>query len=404
MLARDGARKISEAVFPSLCDSVLKASTDAAFLGIDFSRYTPETFVVHVSLNGSPVQRAALARYLSPEAGYAFNGIFHHARTTDGLKRAIEFIGKMIKSLASHLGVQFSGELDSVSYTIIQDFGGLSFADFLIFFERCKAGQYRRDYQHVAARGVNYEFLRTWLDSYAEEREACRSSAYDQFREGRLLPGDETGKDAVQLAKENAEARKRREAYVIRVRSEAAEIRKAWLDELFYTEVIDGYPMEREKPGASSRLLSRFLFEYVFASLENASELTVSTVEELKEQARVKYKGASDDIEASVGAELKAILAELNSFKLAVKPFDLVTRGMCAQNPGKSGIAFEAEVGRLAANFLRETERAYYDEYLPDCIEVKYPALFLEEFLWKAAYVYYRSVSGKNPLLEILNQ
>ena len=133
MLARDGARKISEAVFPSLCDSVLKASTDAAFLGIDFSRYTPETFVVHVSLNGSPIQRAALARYLSPEAGYAFNGIFHHAITTDGLKRAIEFIGKMIKSLASHLGVQFSGELDSVSYTIIQDFGGLSFADFLIF-------------------------------------------------------------------------------------------------------------------------------------------------------------------------------------------------------------------------------------------------------------------------------
>ena len=395
-LATEGASTIAEAVFPSLCSSVIEASSDPVFNGINFEAYTAEAFVLHVSLQGSPIQRGALARYLKPEAGYALPGLWKLSRTPEGLKTSIKFIGQMIKSLAGHLGVQANGELDSVSYTIIQDYGGFSLADFLVFFERCKSGDFRQDFQHVASRGVNYEFLKTWLDAYAEERERCRAAAYSQYKTGKLLPGSEPPAPAPDFVTKMSDEREREKAYRVRVQGEADEIRRAWERQMVETIDVDGYPLQRAKPGAAARLLTRFLFEYVFFGEKGD---TVSAVETLKEQARDKYSD-TDDVEASVSAELKAITAELNSFKLATSSHDIAVRALLTKYP--TGTAAAAAVS--ATTFLREMEAAYFKEYFPGCIEANYPALKAEEFVWRAAYLFYVSESNKNPLLEILNK
>lgn len=354
---------------------------------------------MHVCLKGSPVQRAALARRLRPEAGYHFPGMSVTAQTPQGLKTSIELVSQLLGNLASHLGVQLSGDVQSVSYTIIQDFGGLSFADFLIFIERCKSGDFRQDFQHVASRGVNYEFLRTWLDAYCEEREACRAAVYDQTKSGKRLPGDGPGSPVPDFVGDMAKERERLKAKRMRLQSEADEIFKAWERELFVTEIVDDYPIERELPGSALRLLKRFLYEFVFYG-EGGSKETVQAAEALAEEARLKYADSQEEsLDNVVSAELRAILAELESFRSAVTAFDLCVRGLAAANPDKSGSVLQ----RAAAQYLREFEAAYLDEYLPACIERKYPRLSEEDFIWKCSYTFYVNASGKHPLLEILN-
>lgn len=378
----------------------MAAIKNPAFDGVDFSKYTPASFIMHVCLKGSPIQRAALARCMKPEAGYYFPGISAMAQTPQGLKTCIDLISQLLESLAEHLGVKFVGPSHAVAYTIIQDFGGLSVADFLLFIERCKSGDFRKDFQHVASRGVNYEFLRAWLDAFCEEREACRAAIYEQTKIGKRIQEDGPPCQIHNFIVKMQEDLQQKKANRIRLQSEADAIFRAWHQTMFYTDIVDGYPIERERPGAILRRLWWFLREFVFYE-EGGSKKAAQAVDALYERARNKYAGDLDgNLDDAVFAELRAVLAELERFKSSVTACQLCTRAFEFLNPGQPGYILQ----RAAAQYLREFNAFYFKKYLPACVEHKYPRLSARDFVWSCAYVFFVKASGKHPLRQILSE
>ncbi len=183
------------------------------------------------------------------------------------------------------------------------------------------------------------------------------------------------------------------------LQSEADAIFRAWHRELFATDIVDGYPIERERPGAILRRLWWFLREFVFYE-EGGSKKAAQAVDALYEQARNKYaKELDENLDDAVLAELRAVLAELERFKSSVTAFELCTRALEFLNPGQHGYVIQ----RAAAQYLREFNAFYFKNYLPACIKHKHPRLSGQDFIWSCAYAYFVEASGRHPLRQILS-
>ena len=422
---------------PSVIEAIGGAMKDPILAEIDFSQKTAEQILSVVAFAGSPVQRAAMVQYLTPASALFFPGIYRLAMANNkSLKTAMDFLKMNMTSLAGHFGVQFSGDPDSVAYTIIRDFGGLSVADFMIFFERCKSGRYRQEYQHVASRGINYDFLKTWLDQYSEEREAARMEIHSQYSQPKNV--DSEGSVSPEKIREEMEARRAAAALVRENRRQlqmkGEQIRADWEKEIYITQNIrqwfklveveqlemtdygermvkrrqevlcdekdtdafryEDYPIRAHRPGGVERLMKRELHEFVTFG---DSELTKELFERLQNEIAAKYTGESN-LEAYQVAELKALLNAVSQFRRQMNAGKLLNIHIQQLHPD----ATEDQIRKTVFKTMTDFEGIYFDEYLPNCIGENYPPLKLNEWIWQGVLYNYVKSGNDNPVKNLI--
>lgn len=135
----------------------------------------PESVIVDIILNGKGIQLKALARELSFEACLCSPSILALiAGEVIYENQAILIIMRLIDRLSKFFEKETMASIEEVAWTIFDNYGYLSVEDFVKFFEFCKEKRYATEYQHIASKGINPEFLLSWLEAYAVEREEAK--------------------------------------------------------------------------------------------------------------------------------------------------------------------------------------------------------------------------------------
>lgn len=405
---------------------------DPMLSDMPFDTATLDEIVYNVILKGSVIERSAIARHLTPDAALMFQSVSQQLKTRDQIVYAIEYIFKpMFVLLTKHYGVQFVGDADSVAYSLITEFGGFSFADFLICFERVKNGKYGKDTQHIMTRGVNAEFMRGWLIEYANEKEIAMDAAYRQFCPENVK-GESVG-EFVDIEKMNAETR-RRKSERLEIQRQADAIFDKWESDLFETGVrqqgwkyitieetdandlyadvprkiqvkklvqcelndpaiakTEAYPVRYMKPGAIERKVKRIIFEFVLFG--NGKE----TSEFFYQFKTREYKKYDEEKQGYFEAECKRVLSLFTRTKRLVTPLVMIEAVYWKLYP----TAQEIEIKRAAREVVEKFDEAYYETYLPDCIQSNYPRMSLVDYRIASALPQYINAGFANPYKEI---
>ena len=139
---------------------------------LPFNTEPLEQIVLGVMLRGTQSQKSAMMKYLPMEAGLGFPEI-HKIFSGDVTRwdTGVSFIAAQIEKLAAFMGCSIPGDLRELSEFILENYGGLTPVDVVRFFMMCRDGEFRSEFQNVAARGINADFLIDWLNQYCEKRE-----------------------------------------------------------------------------------------------------------------------------------------------------------------------------------------------------------------------------------------
>ena len=147
-----------------------------------FSRYkNASAFLVHVALNGNREQRSEVAKCFDLKSVFSTSEI--HPKNQKDAEFTAVYLKQEISDLAFDFGVEFKGDVSSMAYDIIQEYGGLTYLDCMKFFYNARMSKYKNDMQHVSARGLTREFLIDWLHKYMDERDIARVSIINEIKE-----------------------------------------------------------------------------------------------------------------------------------------------------------------------------------------------------------------------------
>lgn len=390
---------------------------------------------LRLAISGTPVQRAAFARHLSPAACLNLPTIEILGKSEAGIKKVVGLIVASLENLAAHYGTTFAGDLQSVAYTISQDYAGFSVADLLLFFENAKSGKFRQEFQHMG-KGINYDFLGTWLKQYAEERGQVSNDLSKQYKEPKPptdpaeLAADQEAADKV--AEILAEMDRTKASNLLnydsrqQIELQVQDLRNAWERELYETQLLrqwykhmevqlperdektgntvqvkrrkemlcdendsareryEEYPIRVARPGATVRLMKRAIFDYVaFGDTAKAKKRFAQLVANLPE--------------ASQKARMKNLLIELTALQRNLKPRDILRATIQHFHPKAS----EVQVDITVRAELEKAEDMYY-QHLCDCIATKYPALQKYDYLWQLTLLGYVQAGHENPAEKLI--
>lgn len=188
-----------------------------AFNIMDFE--SAEAYALYILLNGTEVQTNALLKYIGLHSCLALPEL----KRTDGTtpESAERFISREIDRLCEFFGVDFRGNKNVYVQSLLDNYGGLTYLDFSEFFSRCKQKVYANDFQSISSRGINAEFLNSWLDAFLEDRESYLRMLSRECQENTLAAP--TG----QVSQRIAEARRHADALRDRERQLLANV-SAW--------------------------------------------------------------------------------------------------------------------------------------------------------------------------------
>lgn len=444
-VAVNGAKTIAESSLPSVVKCMESIKLDPVLRGINFEVISFSEVVFKILRQGSVLERAALAKNLTPEAAFYFPSAWIQVSGKNGIsiKVAIHSILKpMFDLLAEHFGVNFNGNADSVGYALLSEFGGLSFADFLICFDRVKSGRYWKETQHIMTRGINHEFMVGWLNQYCDDREIARAEMYKQT-EPYKASGTVSLEDGLKVAsvRMNLETKQQSRADVMRKANDifvewekslytSGIIRQAFKFQSVDVDQLDMYGQriynqdgsikrksvlqeticdENDKegskfqefiirtplPGAIAKKIKRIIFEFI---ANGKSEETVLVFDELTDRIRKKYSEYKD-VEACLEVELKTLLSMFQNLKRTFKAEMLIEPVFRKLYPTASEHQILASVKQTVTMY----EDQYFADYLPACIEKKYPRLDKKEFLIVCALPQFIEQGFNNPFLQILD-
>ena len=427
-LASRGSRNPTETVTPALLAGLKEASKDPALYKVGFERKNPIQVVLEVAVSGDILQRGAMARYVPAGAARAFPSLYESVRkNATEMNITLKLIASQIRSLASHFGVSFHGDETSVASVIVQDYGGYSAVDLMIFFERAKSGIYKEEFQHISARGINYDFLKSWLNQYDVEREESYREIHKQYGQpdGKIDPDlkSQIDKEFIRIDYEKRKS----------IESQAADIRREWESELYEVQVVrqwvakieveedhidektgdvrkvkrtkeilcdethsqrshyTEYPVNVFKADGAERMLKRLIYEYAtFQDREKMQELFDKVISSA-------WKKFNNDPEM-IQPEIKAIISRINSLCKVMTIKTLLTEILKKTYPE----ALEEQIRKTIYDIYIKYRALYFDVYLPDCIENKYPALDEREMIWQHVLRDYVNTGFKNPVIEIL--
>lgn len=443
-IQKNGAMTMADASLPSVVQCIANIKSDPVLGHIDFSTVSFAEFVFKIMKQGTVLERSALAKNLTMESAYFFPSAWNQVTGNRAipLQSAIDNIFKpMFTLLADHFGVAFNGNMDSVAYTLLTEFGGMSFADFLICFDRVKSGRYWRDTQHIMTRGINYEFMAGWLNEYAAERELARAEIYRQNSPDNkpFLADGDSAKRLVEMRENNE--RKQRDR--LQCQRDADDIFTEWEQSLFTSGVIrqgfknasvgvddldefgnkqynaDGtvkkrfvqqeiicdpndpdvkrfseFAIRTPNPGAMERKMKRIIYEFL---ADGDSTNTISMFSDLCENIRRKYSD-SENVEAALQAELKTLVAMFGTIKRQFSPNVFIEATLRKLHPN----APDNQIMFTVTRTLASCDDEYFNNYLPNCIKQKFPRLDRFEFSTVACLNGFVEQGFDNPFKQLL--
>jgi len=435
----NGARSLAESAVESIAFSLDAITKDPVLSKFPFDQVPFTEIVYRVIRSGTVLERAALARHLTPKAACFFPSVNQYVQGSfENLQSVIDLVLKpMFKITADHFGVNFNGDLDSVAYSIVQEFGGLSIVDFLIFFERVKTGKYRQEFQHIASRGINADFLFSWLEAYVEEKTVEVDEMYQRFK----IPSGEIDATAARKIGEIRRAidqkAKEREDLIVRARNmrtgfesslyesvvvvqafklqEEDVVKVGKQGEIFddlgrpfrvrvKKEVIcdeddpnvsrtDVLPFRVLKEGSIERLLKREIFEFITFG---KSKETEEFFEAFKNQTWEKYRKEENVVDL-VRIEFKHALEQKRILKRTLDVRQVIESTL--EKKGKRGTP--SQVAAYVTDTLKGFEDSYFEEYLPFCFRTECPPMTKDEYFLSVLLEYLVSTGEPNPFKTI---
>lgn len=423
-----GAKNASDAVMPRLLDSFVRIMKDPIFAEQDFSQGSIMDFVYQIALIGDPLQRAAMTRHLDKCAGFAFKPLeFEQSASAGNFNRVMGMIADRLGELAFHFGKSYEGDIKSGAYSLITDYAGLSVVDFMLFFGLAKSGRYKTDFQAISTRGINYEFVTDWLDKFVAERQLDWQVQYENYKEPQGVGvGEKTaGSILEEINRAKAAAALKKEARA-KLESDADLLRKIWQDKITENVVFveEGGVLKTigggYKPDGIERVIKRIIYEFVtFGDAQKTGDLYGAFESMISE----RYKG-DEDFRQKIYLEKRHYIIAFNKLIREVSPTDLFfvyfknayesqiknlieVSAVEQQKEMPTGGKMESLVCKriyfLVKEEIEKQENAYYEEYLPKCIEAKYTALTKEEFIFEVALRYHFSTTGENPVQKLLD-
>lgn len=440
-ISQDGAINIVQLSIPAVLTAINKMKVDPILADFPFDTASFSEIVFRVIRKGTQLERAALANNLTPESALFFPSIDKSiGKNKTPVQVAIDEILKpMFLLLAEHFGVAFSGNIDSVAYSILTQYGGLSFADLLICFERVKFGRYLKETQHIMTRGINVEFMTSWLNQYCEERESGRQRLYDQYkpdnsqvksnkdladkiekfnfeRKIKAVNRDEIKRlsDAIFKDWENGLYTNAMHSQGIKIQQIEVPVLDSMGDVIYSGENpvkkivrketlcpiddvdvirVEDYPVRVFRTDGMTRAIKRIIFEFIKFGDKAETELFYQQYSDLVES---KYVGEPSP-EFHVISEFKILLSSFSALSHRISGRDIIESVYRKIHPSAS----QRQISNSSNATIIEFEDYYFSEYLSACILMKYPRLELNDFLIASTLPIYIEHGFENPFLKL---
>lgn len=437
-IRENGAVSLIESATPAAVDVIEAIRRDLVLCRIDTENVSLPEIVFKIIMKGSPVERVALGNVLTPEAAFIFPGAYHTIeKGVITIEAAIrDIIKPMFSLLCDHFGVPFSGNQDTVALTMLNQYGGLSFADFSICFSRVMQGQYKRETEHVMSRGINYDFMQSWLEQYSQDRESARISIHEATKPDNVAAkaSNFDVPDFIQEFKKEQDIKRS-------IERQADEVFGVWQKSLYETAVLtqgikktrqdekviengavkyaqdgtavtktvtvetlcddseaerfDQFPVQVFRPGGAGRVLRRYI--YGFVAFGNSDE-TVLVYQKLKEGILEKYADEEEKAEHYFEVEEKMMINEIAAFLKKCDSQMFIRQVFRQIYPDVT----EQQISASTAQTVDKYKVQYY-EYLKHCIDKNIPRFTFPEWLISETLPFYVKQGFSNPITKILN-
>lgn len=195
-----------------------------------------------VALRGTAQQRSALVKHITDEsmlAGYELGALVRESEDPRIAYKifVLGYLANSVDELAAFFGTEVKGGSSLLADCLFERFGGFTILEWTVFFDRCRSGYYKSEYQNIAVRGINAEFLQDWAVKFSEEGEAGAKrlkAKMDDCFSGGVMTDDARADISARF-----EAKRIQDARLSRLESEAAKRRadyENWLTELHIFE------------------------------------------------------------------------------------------------------------------------------------------------------------------------
>lgn len=235
---------------------LIKLAEEIPFYSIKFEDYqNVQALVLHVALKGSQAQKSAMSKTFDAYATFAMPEIHPDGDRERALK-TVEYLETEIAELCNEFGTTYTGDIGTMAYDIMSEFGGMTYLDCIKFFHNAKMGRYKNEMQHVSARGITREFLIDWLNKYLDQKETHRQALHKDMVEAKPKTTIEEAKkkaDPELIKKIQAESDRKAK---LRKEVEFRNKREDNLRRLVEMNITSVYSSEPEK--ATSELLAKF--------------------------------------------------------------------------------------------------------------------------------------------------
>lgn len=202
----------------------------------------PLTTLEQVALRGTAQQRSAMCKHLTDESMLAGPELGALVRGSADPRSAYKifvlgYLANSVEELAAFFGTEAKGGSAVLADCLFERFGGFTILEWTVFFDRCRSGYYKTEYQNIAVRGINAEFLQDWAVKFSDEGDAGAKRIKARMDES--MSGGAMTDDAKAAIAARFEAKKIQDARICRLESEAAKRRadhEHWLTELHIFE------------------------------------------------------------------------------------------------------------------------------------------------------------------------
>lgn len=159
---------------------IKKINTDLRLKNLDLSKFGDlDSAIIAIILEGDALKIQAFANSLSIIACTGRPSVRYLVKT--GVlkdKNVIAVLLKLIEDLVNYYDTTDTDSVEQLAWQIYTDYQDFSIADFLKFFDLCKRKEFGNEYQHIASKGINVEFMMDWLRKY----QIRRRTEYSQFK------------------------------------------------------------------------------------------------------------------------------------------------------------------------------------------------------------------------------
>jgi hypothetical protein len=228
-----------------------------------------DEFINMICTGGNTKQRNALARKLTIKDGLALESTEALINKAKDKVVTMQIYDKCIADnivlLAETFGCEFKGDLLDVADVLRNAYKYFSLLDWNLFFNYCKDGRYKTEYQNISVRGINLEFLNEWVKQYDGERDEAIAAANHDYKAHCINIPTNVASEFLAKQKEVENKNKR-----------LTELREAWSKESKFKQGKDGIGREPKLESVETALMlfsnvtKEAMKEYIYTGIDKA--------------------------------------------------------------------------------------------------------------------------------------